>query len=400
MADLFGFIFILLIFIVTWTVGSKWPAVKKIIIIALCVRILLILIDNYFLDLPDSTKDASGFQDKAWSYGKDGFLIALSRYPGFDSFFYGWVIGVLFSLFGKSILIAQSLGLFFGVATVFLSWYFGKKLWDDNTAIRIGWIVALFPSLVMYSAIPLREVYIGFFLLLAMYGVFSWVRNDDYKSILLAIFGFTAASFFHGPFLVGGITFLGFVVLDSFKKIIKSLFYLRFNIQALVIVILAIVLIQAIVTNKIYIPKIGYFQDINFGMFSNELRARMIGDASYGQWASISRIDEMIYKLPLRVLYFLFSPFPWDIQKPTHLIGTFDGFLFFILFYFVFKNRKAILNDPFLIIAVIILLVYFISFAIGVSNFGAGIRHRSKFVMEIALLAGPLIPKIKFSKKN
>ena len=330
--------------------------------------------------MPDSTKDASGFQDKAWSYGKDGFLIALSRYPGFDSFFYGWVIGVLFSLFGKSILIAQSLGLFFGVATVFLSWYFGKKLWDDNTAIRIGWIVALFPSLVMYSAIPLREVYIGFFLLLAMYGVFSWVRNDDYKSILLAIFGFTAASFFHGPFLVGGITFLGFVVLDSFKKIIKSLFYLRFNIQALVIVILAIVLIQAIVTNKIYIPKIGYFQDISFGMFSNELRARMIGDASYGQWASISRIDEMIYKLPLRVLYFLFSPFPWDIQKPTHLIGTFDGFLFLILFYFVFKNRKAILNDPFLIIAVIILLVYFISFAIGVSNFGAGIRHRSNLL--------------------
>ena len=164
-----------------------------------------------------------------------------------------------------------------------------------------------------------------------MFGVFSWVRNDDYKSILLAIFGFTAASFFHGPLIVGGITFLGFVVLDSLKKITKSLFYLRFNIQALVIVILAIVLIQAIVTNKIYIPKIGYFQDISFGMFSNELRARMIGDASYGQWASISHMDEMIYKLPLRVLYFLFSPFP-GIFKNQHLIGTFDGFLFLILF--------------------------------------------------------------------
>ena len=79
---------------------------------------------------------------------------------------------------------------------------------------------------------------------------------------------------------------LGFVVLDSFKKSLNHCFIFRFNIQALVIVILVIVLIQAIVTNKIYIPKIGYFQDINFGMFSNELRARMIGDASYGQWAA------------------------------------------------------------------------------------------------------------------
>ena len=103
----------------------KWPAVK--IIIALCVRILLILIDNYFLDLPDSTKDASGFQDKAWSYGKDGFLIALSRYPGSDSFFYGWVIGVLFSLFWKSILIAQSLGLFLSRNGIF-----GLVFWKKN----------------------------------------------------------------------------------------------------------------------------------------------------------------------------------------------------------------------------------------------------------------------------
>ena len=39
-------------------------------------------------------------------------------------------------------------------------------------------------------------------------------------------------------------------------------------------------------------------------------------------------------------------------------------------------------------------------FAIGVSNFGAGIRHRSKFTIEMILLVGPLIPKLSFSYKN
>ena len=66
---------------------------------------------------------------------------------------------------------------------------------------------------------------------------------------------------------------------------------------------------------------------------------------------SISRIDEMIYKLGLFKGFILpLLTVSLGYSKPTHLIGTFDGFLFLILFYFVFKNRKAILNDPFLII--------------------------------------------------
>ena len=36
-------------------------------------------------------------------------------------------------------------------------------------------------------------------------------------------------------------------------------------------------------------------------------------------------------------------------------------------------------------------------FSIGVSNFGAAVRHRTKFVVEMILLAAPLIPKLKFS---
>ena len=38
-------------------------------------------------------------------------------------------------------------------------------------------------------------------------------------------------------------------------------------------------------------------------------------------------------------------------------------------------------------------------FAIGVGNFGSGLRHRSKFVFEMILLIGPLIPTLIFKKK-
>ena len=110
---------------------------------------------------------------------------------------------------------------------------------------------------------------------------------------------------------------------------------------------------------------------------------------------------ELIYKIPLRSVYFIFSPFPWDVKKPSHLLGVLDSFLYMILVYLIFRNIKVIWNDPALRIILIILISYIIIFGVGVSNFGSGIRHRSKFVIEFILLAAPLIPRfIIFKKKS
>ena len=61
---------------------------------------------------------------------------------------------------------------------------------------------------------------------------------------------------------------------------------------------------------------------------------------------------------------------------------------------------KVIWNNSALRIILIILLFYFVAFSFGVGNFGTGIRHRSKFVIELILLAAPLIPKFVISSKK
>ena len=125
----------------------------------------------------------------------------------------------------------------------------------------------------------------------------------------------------------------------------------------------------------------------------------MKGDASYPDWTIINSPIEILYKVFLRIFYFLFSPFVWDIKKVSHMFGYLDGLLYLILVYLVFKNRKIIFKDPALRMILIILCIYLIMFAIGVSNFGAALRHRSKFVVVIVLLAAPLIPFFIFFKK-
>ena len=52
------------------------------------------------------------------------------------------------------------------------------------------------------------------------------------------------------------------------------------------------------------------------------------GDASYPEWINIKSNIEFFYKTPIRILYFLFSPFPWDVSKLIHLIGYLMVFIF------------------------------------------------------------------------
>ena len=206
-ADLSGFAAIGLVYLVTFFIASRWPDISKIIYTALIVRILVILGGYYFFHLPDSTADAIGFEWGAWRYAQDGFFNLFEKFTGPNSFFYSWLMAIPYSLFGRSMLIIQSIGLLFGVGSVFLGWLIAKKIWDDYSATKIGWALALFPSLVLYSIIPLKEVYCSFFLLVATLGIVHWVETKKLSFAILSIGSFAVAGFFHGPLFLGGIIF-------------------------------------------------------------------------------------------------------------------------------------------------------------------------------------------------
>jgi hypothetical protein len=400
MADLLGFTSIAIVSFITLLIALRWTAVSNIIFVALAVRVLFMLIGHYIIPLPDSMYDAAGFEWGAWDRAKDGFINVINNFPGVNSFFYQWMVAIPYSLFGRSILMMQSIGLLFGVGTVFLGWLVSKKLWDNHTANKVGWVLALFPSLVLYSVITLREVYISFFLLVAIFGIVNWIKIGNYKSFLIAMFGFISATFFHGALLIGGIIFIIILALNSFKRSFKLLMVRRINIQDLIIISLVFFLSAFYLINNIHLPYIGTFEQVtDIGWLKENVRLRMRGDASYSDWININSPVELIYKSFIRVLFFLFSPFPWDISKPIHLIGLFDSILYMILTYLIFLNRKIIWKDRALRIILIILVCYLFVFGLGVSNFGAGVRHRSKFVIELILLAAPLLPSFVFSKK-
>ena len=400
MADLFGFISIALVSLITYLVARLYPEISKILFTALILRILFMLIGHYIIPLPDSTADARSFENAAWEIGQNGFFNLLDYYPGPDSRFISWLIAIPYSLFGRSELMAKSISLFLGMGCVFLGWKLANVLWDSKAANKSGWAIALFPSLILYSVLVMREVYICFFILVALHGIVNWVKTDNFKSIILAIMGFIGATFFHGAMMIGLITFLTITGIIIFKRLFKLLINYRINLKFFIFLLLLVFITELYLSNKINVQYLGTFESTSSANnLQQKINSSTRGVASYPEWAKVNSLIEMPYKIPARAIYFIFSPFPWDVKEPKHLIGMIDGFLYMYLVFLVICNIKVIWKDPALKIILIILLSYILIFAVGVGNFGTGIRHRSKFVIILLILVAPLIHKLVFRKK-
>ena len=401
MIDIVGLISIGILILSTLVIKIKYPAISKIILAALLIRILFLLINEAFFPLPDATMDAKYYEEFAWIRSEGEFKDILNYFKNPDAYFISSLISIPYYFVGRSIIMAQSFSIFFGLGLVFLGWLLSKKLWNDNVASKVGWSLALYPTLVSYSVIVMREVYFSFFLILAVFGIFYWIKNKNFKSILLIFFGFIGAGLFHGPAVVGLFIFITYLMLIYIYQTFNLLKSYKINFLNLIFIFSISFILYLYFSSFIEIGYLGTFDYMtNFENLRIVMDIRTKGGASYPDWTKVNEQSEFIYKLPIRVLYFLFSPFPWDIQKFSHFIGLIDSILILILVYSIFLNRKQILKNDFLKLIFIMLVCYIVIYSVGVSNFGTGIRHRSKFIFLLILLAAPYIPALVFNKSK
>ena len=401
MADLLGLTAIFAVSLITLILAKLWPEISRILFVALILRILFLLAGHYIYPLPAGTSDAVNFEIKAWEIGQEGFFHLFDKFSIDPFTFFSWLHAIPYSLFGRSLLMGQSISLLFGIGVVFLGWKLSNSLWDKSTATKVGWITALFPSLILFSVLFLREIYICFFLLLALCGVVDWVKTDRFRSIIFAFIGFIGATLLHGAMFVGAIAFIIIIVLKNLKKFFKLLKNNRINLKNLSYLILFLFFFVLYLSNKIEIQYLGNFEkSTNIEFLLEKTNFAFAGDASWPEWTKAKTPIELFYKAPIRSIYFLFSPFPWDLTKIRHLLGFFDGIIYMYLSFLIIRNIKSIWRDPATRIILIILLFYIIVFGFGVGNFGTGIRHRTKFSFIFIILASSKIKELIFFKNK
>lgn len=393
MEHFLGFFGLLSVATVTLCLGLRYPQLRTVLLMAFLVRAGAALFHFYIAPLPDGGADAISFERRAWLWAQGGFGEAFSFYTGPHSYFISWIISLAYALTDRSLLLAQSISLLAGMGGVFLTWRLTLELWGERAAVKAAWVAALFPTLILYSALTMREAYVVFFLLLGLLGVARWVRQRNVKSFVLAVFGFTLAGFFHGAMFVAIPAFLALAGARHVQVCWQALRNLRLRIVPALMILLLFGTGTWYVVSGYSVPKLGSFSRMtDLERLAQRLPRASRDTASYPDWVVPNSPMEVIWKAPVRVAYFLFSLFPWDVRASRHLIGLADGLLYMALAALLWRNRKAIWANPPARAVTLVLLPLILVFGVAVGNFGTGLRHRSKMVAGLIVLAAPMLP--------
>lgn len=376
-------------------VSRRWPNVALPLAVAFIVRLFAVLFHQYVSPLPGSDADAVTFERVAWEWSQQPFGF---QFVDDHSYLISWILAIFYRLVGRSPFFGQTLSLFLGTGAVFLGWYLTQMMWGRRAARRAVWIMALFPTLILYSAIIMREAFIWFFAAIALIGVVLWAKERRASGVLIAMLGFGVAGSFHGGMLLGAIAFLGLILLDELKRASYALQRGRVALLSGALLIGGSVVMMPVFLGMVALPKIGDVTSINSELLISSSMSAARDGARYPDFVIGTTTTELVVKAPLRVAYFLFSPFPWDIRSPSHLIGLVDGLIYLFLAFMLFLNRESISVNKAAGWVFLIVLSVVIVFAFGVGNFGTAIRHRGKILIALIALVAPRLRAVVLRK--
>lgn len=366
---------------------------------AFLLRYLAALYHRYMFPLPDGSVDAVTFEAVAWEFAQQGPFAAALAFSHDSAYLYSLIMSVPYAVVGRAPLLLQTFSVLVGTWCVVLSWRLAADLWDEAAAVRAAWAVALFPTLIMYSALTLREVYFTAFLLLGLIFLVRWLNEGRLSSTLFACAAFLLAALFHTGALAAVAALLAIVTWRLGARLFSALYRGNLFFPGMLLIVGAISLFIFLVLSDPRIPKVGQFRSLlGPEVYLRVLEGRMLGGASYPEWMTPHDGWDLFWAIPLRVVYLLFSPFSWDVTEVRHIVGFLDGIFYAGLVSLMLANAGKIRRNPAAMGVIVVLIACLLVFGIGTGNFGTAVRHRAKILAVVAVLAGPYLARLVWAR--
>ncbi|HET9529637.1 MAG TPA: glycosyltransferase family 39 protein [Blastocatellia bacterium] len=303
---------------------------------------------------------------------------------------YGYLLGLLFYVTDSpGRMPAAALNCFLGALTVVFAYRIARSLFSEWVAVRVGWLVCLFPSLIIWSAQTLKEPVIILLETVALYGcVRLKVSGFSAKHILLCAFAIMLVIpfRFYAAYVAGAAVTVA-LILPNFKKG-------KFSVASALGV--AAVIIPLFTLSGVLVR-----HEAEFERFDINRIEKFRGDISQGTGAGSGVRQDYDLDDPAQFAtaalvggaYILFAPFPWQLLAggSTRMLLTAPEviiwWLLFILgvvpgFWYTIRNK---FNEviPMLVFIFGLGLLYSVMFG----NVGLAYRHRAQLLPWLLILA-------------
>lgn len=369
--------------------APEYKETKDILAMAFFLRIAVMLIDVYMkntIHVFGSGTDTEGF------YRRIVQMTINDNYMPQGNF--SITIGYLFRFIGISRLYAQFLlvmcslvELVFFVKTINIICDSVEK---KRSALLL---ISLLPVHICMSAILLREAIIYMFVSIGLYYFIKWYETGNDIRFIACILFLIGAMAYHSGILgvIIGIT-ISRTIFDAENRKIKL------TTGSVIIGILVIFVIVFLYNNY---GELLFAKFMRLETIADISDGTARGDSSYAIYVgdSSTPLRMLIYTVP-RMMYFMFSPFPWQWRGVKDIIA----FVFNSLIYLVIvgkaigylidntsRSDDSIRKRQIIILLLIICSTATFVFAWGTINSGTALRHRDKMAVIYCLIAAVLI---------
>jgi len=361
---------------------------------AFCLRVVLVVASHLLL----VRLGTSGFafaDDHA--YDKLGWDIARAWHgeiPGIlqaDSYLlmnYTYLLGFVYFNLGHSVLAAKVMDALFGAATALGVYGMARALWDVRAARAAGVVAALFPSMLIWSLLNLKDALVVLLIAFVLFGALRFARQGDWRGALLAVAVLAPIENmrFYVFLILGWVLPLFYFVASSESWRLR----LRKGVPFAIAVFATVYLLGSNTLGLEFLNprEVKNLEGIR-GSDNGEVRTRL----------NVTKIDDdnvyrrqLIY-LPEGVLSVLTAPLPWDIATPAEaaiqpdlaawyvvLVGSALGVLRGL------RTRRWAVLLPAAYVGGMILALALIE-----NNVGTLVRHRAMILPPMIGLAGPTL---------
>ncbi len=374
-------------FVVAW-VAARNREVASALWIGFLLRAAAALIDRTVYQLPGVWDGIVWDMVAAqWSrYGLEGTF----EHIGTGHVFYQWLMSVLYALFDRSPLMIQGINVLLGTLIISAVWRLAKTLGDARSARTAAWFSALCPSLIYFSAVLLREVAVAYPLTLSVMYLASWHRERRTIYLVKAFAALLISMVFHSGglaiLLFAGIWFTGVWIRDVVTLNLRGLKRSTLGL------VLGAALVATVLASGFGMQKFTGLEGGDMGLLTTRQENFATGRAAYLGDLHADSPFALVWQTPIRLVYFLFAPFPWMVSEASDVFGVIDSVLFFWLAVRALRRRKAVMASPAIGMVLGLFAAMAVVFAVGVSNYGTALRHRNKMLplLAAATLAVPV----------
>jgi hypothetical protein len=374
---------LLLGFVIVLQIALTQPRVASVILVAFLVRAVFVCYYTFWVPPVIGDVDPDGYWTRAVEWSAGGFREALRQFTT-GAYFYSWVLAMLYSVTGPSLFLVRALNALFGSLIVWNVCQMSHLIWEDKTAVRAAWFVALFPNLILHSALSAsREALTVYLATLSMLFFVRWYRGGVTVQVLYSCISMLFTISLH----------TGFILFPVCVFILMLARHARISPTERLQYFFSLSLVLAMI---VYITRTGWGLDKLQGSVGNISADRLlafqeggaIGRAAYPGTLVMRTPVDYLWKTPLRIVYFLFTPFVWMVRTNKDILGLVDAFLYIWIAVALYRSRRRIWNDETARAVCLILAATLLLFALTVSNYGAAVRHRAKLLP----IAATLVP--------